>query len=543
MSVGPTESTAEGTVAGSVAAEPWWQRAAGYEVYLRSFADGDGDGVGDLVGLLARIDHLAWLGIDLLWITPFYPSPMADHGYDIADHAGVDPRYGTLDDLRAVVDAAHERGIRVVIDLVPNHTSDQHRWFQAGLRDASDPHRGYYLWRDGREDGGPPNNWVSYFGGPAWSHDPSSGQWWAHLFLPEQPDLDWANPDVVREFDHILAGWLELGIDGFRIDVAQGLAKHPSLADNPPRLDPPPGDDPRAAFHAFEHLYDIGQPGSLELFARWRALARPFDAVLIGEVYLDAAAIGPYLAGDGLHLAFSFDFVALDWDAAAVRGALQATVAHLGTGACWTQTSHDEPRPPTRFGGGDRGRARALAVTTLLAGMPGPLVLFQGEELGLEDGAVPPDRIVDAMGGSRDGCRTPIPWAPEPGWGFTSGEPWLPFGDRRPEDTVEHQRALPTSWLHRHRALLAARRLLPAHAEARWLPHEHVVAYERGDAVVAAAIADADQELTLPTGAWRVAFSTHPERGATAVLRSSVMLSPAEAVILRRVATIEGGDG
>ena len=542
MSGGPTGNTAEAGAEWSSAPVPWWQRANGYEVYLRSFADADGDGIGDLRGLLSRLDHLAWLGIDLLWITPFYPSPMADHGYDIADHAAVDPRYGTLDELEAVIDAAHHRGIRVVIDLVPNHTSDQHRWFQAGLHDPSDPHRSYYLWRDGKPDGTPPNNWVSYFGGPAWTLDPASGQWWAHLFLPEQPDLDWSNPAVQQEFDAIVEGWLELGIDGFRVDVAQGLAKHPSMADNPRRTDSPPGDDPRSAFQAFEHRYDIGQPESLEIFERWRRLAAAHDAVLIGEVYLDAEAVGPYLTGTGLHLAFSFDFVALAWDPHEVRAAMQATMAHLGGGACWTQTSHDEPRPPTRFGGGDQGRARALAVTTLLAGMPGPFVLYQGEELGLEDGHVPADRIVDAMGGSRDGCRTPIPWTPEPGWGFTAGEPWLPFGDRSPEDTVAVQRDDERSWLHRHRQLLAVRRQLDASAPVEWLADGPVVAYRRGDAVVAAAISDSAHPLALPGGSWEVAFSSDPDRPVTTPLTGSARLAAAEALVLRQVGELEGSE-
>ena len=519
---------------------PWWRTASGYEVYLRSFADRDGDGVGDLPGLLHHLDHLAWLGIELVWITPFYPSPMADHGYDIVDHAEVDPRYGTLADLRAVVDAAHAHGMRVVIDLVPNHTSDQHPWFQAGLADPSHPQRAYYLWRDGHPDGDPPNNWVSYFGGPAWSYDTRSAQWWAHLFLPEQPDLDWTNPAVADEFDRILSGWLALGIDGFRIDVAQGLAKHPSFADNPRRVDPPGGDGPRAAFAAFEHHHDIGQPESLAVFARWRRLVDPHDAVLLGEVYLEPAAIGPYVAGDGLHLAFTFAFVDLAWDAIQVRAALEDTLRHLGASACWTQTSHDEPRPPTRFGGGERGRARALAVSTLLAGMPGPFVLFLGEELGLEDGEVSPDRRVDAMGGSRDGCRSPIPWSDGPGWGFTTGEPWLPFGPRQASDTVEHQRADPGSSLHRHRCLLAARRLIDPDAAVAWLGTAPVVAFQRDDVVVAAAVSDDGGELVLPVGGWALAFGSDPERSATTTLSGSLRLGGAEAVILRRVPTVGG---
>jgi len=516
--------------AGAAAGGSWWSTAVGYEVYLRSFADSDGDGVGDLPGVRAHLDHLVWLGVDFLWITPFYPSPMADHGYDVSDHCGVDPRYGDEADVVALIRDAHALGLRVVIDLVPNHTSDQHPWFAAS-RDPADPHRGYYLWRDGTPDGGPPNNWVSYFGGPAWTRDPASGQWWGHLFLPEQPDLDWANEAVRQEFDDIIQRWLDRGVDGFRVDVAQGLSKDPSFADNPRHADRPAGDGPRAAFDAYEHRFDIGQPENLEIFERWRKLVDPFDGVLLGEVYLDPEAVGRYLDGQGLQLAFSFAFVDLPWKADAVRSALVDTLANLGSGACWTQTSHDEPRPPTRFGGGARGRARALAVTTLLAGMPGPLVLYQGEELGLEDGAVPAADAVDPMGG-RDGCRTPMVWASEPGWGFTTGTPWLPFGDRVPADTAELQRADDRSPLHRHRALLATRRHIDPAAEVRWLGDDLVVTYRRGAHVVAACVADEPSAVDVGAHQWTIEFSTDPARPVGEPSTGPLELASAEAVIV-----------
>lgn len=509
---------------------PWWSSAVGYEVYLRSFADSDGDGVGDLRGVRQRLDHLAWLGVDLLWITPFYPSPMADHGYDVSDHCAVDPRYGDEADVVALVREANALGIRVVIDLVPNHTSDRHPWFVAS-RDPADPHRRYYLWRDGAVDGGPPNNWVSYFGGPAWTWDPHTRQWWGHLFLPEQPDLDWSNEAVRREFDDIIRWWLDRGVDGFRVDVAQGLSKHPSMADNPRRAHPPAGEGPRAAFEAYEHRFDIGQPDNREIFERWRKLVDPYDGVLIGEVYLEPEAIGRYLDGQGLHLAFSFAFVDLPWDAGAVRAALSETLATMGSGACWTQTSHDEPRPPTRFGGGSGGRARALAVTTLLAGMPGPLVLYQGEELGLEDGIVAPTEAVDPMGG-RDGCRTPMPWVPEPGWGFTTGTPWLPFGGRTPADTVAVQVADERSPLHRHRALVAARRRIDPAADVRWIGSDPVVAFRRGDRVVAACVGDEPATVDLGSLHWAVDFSTDPDRPVGTRSTGPLELAPTEAIIV-----------
>ncbi|HEY8338341.1 MAG TPA: alpha-amylase family glycosyl hydrolase, partial [Egibacteraceae bacterium] len=246
----------------SQGASRWWRGAVGYEVYLRSFADSDGDGVGDLRGVLEHLDHLAWLGVDIVWVTPFFPSPMHDHGYDVADYCGVDPRFGTLADLDALVAAVHARGMRLLIDLVPNHTSSEHPWFRAARSSRDNPYRDYYVWRDPAPDGGPPNNWTSHFGGPAWTFDEATGQYWLHLFLPEQPDLNWANPAVADEFDAILRFWLERGVDGFRIDVAHALAKHPDLPDNPP-ADPADADADHALtddFRRLQHIHDVNQP-------------------------------------------------------------------------------------------------------------------------------------------------------------------------------------------------------------------------------------------------------------------------------------------
>ncbi|MFP5254847.1 MAG: alpha-amylase family glycosyl hydrolase [Acidimicrobiia bacterium] len=519
---------------------PWWVGAAGYEVYLRSFADGDGDGVGDLRGLRDRLAHLAWLGVDFVWITPFYPSPMADHGYDITDHTDVDPRYGTLADIDAVIDEAHRLGLRVVIDLVPNHTSDQHPWFRASRSDPTGPFGDWYHWHPGRGGDEAPNNWRSYFGGSAWSRDPERGAWYCHLFLPQQPDLNWATPAVADAFDEILRFWLRRGVDGFRVDVAQGLAKDPAYRDNPPAAMPTPGPGPRAEWGGQEHRYDIAQPGALAVFRRWHEGVADSGALLLGEVYLpEPAEVAPYVAGDGLDVAFSFAFASLRWDAEEVRQALRSTLIHLGERACWTQTSHDEPRPPTRFGGGARGQARARAVTTLLAGMPGLFVLYQGEELGLEDATVPAERAQDPLG-DRDGCRTPLPWSNDPpGWGFTTAsDSWLPVGDRQAGDTVAAQRGNPRSALHLHRRLLEVRRRIRPDAPVRWVGAGPVVAYARGDHQVAAAIDDAPLTHDPGPGTWRVVLSTDPDRelGPTGPLT----LAPAEAVVLERSAA-EGG--
>ena len=526
--------------------KPWWHGSVGYEVYIRSFADADGDGVGDLRGLHQRLDHLAWLGVDLLWVTPFYPSPMHDHGYDVADYTGVDERFGTLDDLDAVLEEAHARGMRVVIDLVPNHTSSEHPWFAESASSRDNPYRDYYIWRDPGPDGGPPNNWVSVFGGPAWTYDEATGQYWLHLFLPEQPDLNWANPAVAEEFDRILEFWLNRGVDGFRIDVAHGLVKHPELLDLPliPESERVETDQFVGDYALFDHVYDRNQPGVLEVYRRWRKLVDTHDALLLGEVYLrEVRQLAPYVKGrDGLHMTFWFSPVHVPWDAERLRDVLVEGLTLVPGSVAWISGSHDRSRVVTRFGGGDVGRARALAFATLLFGLPGVPFLYQGEELGLDDVPIDATEAQDPIGAragaldrSRDVCRTPMPWRPGAGMGFTtaSAEPWLPFGDRRPDDTVQGQRDDPTSLLHRYRALIGLRRGMPdvIDAPVEWLTAGGpVLAYRRGDVLVAGNCGEAVQRLTLPDGGWRVAFDADggPERAVAGL----IVLEPAQAVVL-----------
>lgn len=532
------------TTAGSPRQGDWWRSSVGYEVYLRSFADSDGDGIGDLPGLEGRLDHLVWLGVDLLWVTPFYPSPMRDHGYDVANYCDVDPAYGELDDVDRLVRGAHERGLRILVDLVPNHTSSEHPWFREARSSRSNPWRDYYIWEDPAPGGGPPNNWRSHFGGPAWSFDETTGQYWCHLFLPEQPDLNWANPAVADEFDRILRFWLDRGVDGFRIDVAHALMKHPELRDNPPRQDPDPAGEPGliGQYSEFDHAYDLNQPEVLDIYRRWRAVAEPYGALLLGEVYLlDIAKLAPYVADqDGLHLSFWFKPLYVDWEPAAVREVLEQATAAIPGYVGWIQSSHDQPRAVTRFGGGDRGRARALAFATLLIGLPGVPFLYQGEELGLGDVEIPPERVQDPGalrqgGAGRDGCRTPMPWSPEPGLGFTTArEAWLPFGDRADWETVAVQRDDAGSMLHRYRRLIHLRRQTPALHDRRveWLAEQGpVVAYRRGPVVVAANCGEAPHQAPLPEGQWNTAFATDPRREDSTV-RDKLELAPTEAVVL-----------
>ncbi|MGH8887072.1 MAG: alpha-amylase family glycosyl hydrolase [Egibacteraceae bacterium] len=521
---------------------PWWRDAVGYEVYLRSFADGDGDGVGDLPGLLGRLDHLAWLGVDLVWVTPFYPSPMRDHGYDVADYMNVDEVFGSLADLDAVVSRAHELRMRLIVDLVPNHSSSDHPWFQQSRSCVDNVYRDYYVWRDPRPDGGPPNNWVSVFGGLAWTLDQVTGQYWLHSFLPEQPDLNWANPKVADEFDRILRFWLDRGVDGFRIDVAHALAKHPDLPDNPPGRPPEWAElssTSAAGWEDLEHRYDTDQPAVLDLYRRWRGVVQPYGGLLVGEVYLlEADRISRYLAGDGLDLAFWFPPLHLQWDPDRLRWALREGLRLTHGAVAWVTGSHDRPRAVSRFGGGAVGQARALALSTLEFGLPGVPFLYQGEELGLPDGVVAVQEAQDPVAlrggaGGRDCARTPMPWTPERGLGFTTAErAWLPFGDRTPADTAAFQRADDQSILHRYRRLIRVRRsLLRGPDPVEWLTDSGpVIAYRRGPAVVAANSAADPERLALP-GRFEVRFSSLG-RGEGEIHDGVVQLAGNEAMIL-----------
>jgi alpha-glucosidase len=426
---------------------PWWTTAVVYQVYPRSFADTDGDGVGDLPGIRARLDHLRRLGVDAVWLSPFYRSPMKDFGYDVSDHCDVDPLFGTLADLDGLVSDAHQHGIRVLVDFVPNHTSDRHAWFRAARSSREDPKRAWYVWRDPAPDGGPPNNWLAAFGGPAWTYDDATGQYYLHLFLPEQPDLDWSNPEVVAAMHDVVRFWLDRGVDGLRVDVAHGLGKDPGLADDPPETRPT------------THTELNDRP---ETHAHLRALRRLVDSysgdrVIVGEVYLlDTELVAPYYgAGDELHLAFNFPPLYTPWDAERWEAQIRRTTALLDPADAWPTwvlSNHDNPRHRTRYGGSET-RARAAAL--LLLGLRGTPFLYAGEELGLLDADVPPEGVVDP--GGRDGCRAPIPWEAGPGHGWPA-EPWLPFPPESDSHAAASEQGDPTSTLDLYQRSLRARR-------------------------------------------------------------------------------------
>ncbi|MEU9028261.1 alpha-amylase family glycosyl hydrolase [Streptomyces sp. NPDC048383] len=474
----------------------WWRDAVIYQVYVRSFADGDGDGIGDLRGVRERLPHLARLGVDAVWLTPFYVSPQADGGYDVADYRAVDPLFGDLSDADDLVRAAHALGLRVIVDVVPNHTSEQHPWFREALAAGpGSPARERYLFRPGRgADGGrPPNDWESVFGGPAWTRVPD-GDWYLHLFAPEQPDLDWEHPEVAAEFASVLRFWLDLGVDGFRIDVAHGMVKAPGLPDI--------GRGAQATLIGTEPLPFFDQDGVHEIHRSWRRLLDSYGGERIGvaEAWAPTSErLALYVRPDELHQAFNFRFLNCPWDPAAMRTVIDeslAATASVGAPTTWVLSNHDVVRHVTRYGGGPRGLARARAAALLMLALPGSAYVYQGEELGLPEVTDLPDEArrdpafrrgriprqagspapapgsgeaeaaeaAEAAGqdGLRDGCRIPLPWCgEEPPYGFGGAGSWLPQPGDWAGLSVAAQTGDPHSTLELYRAALELRRAMP----------------------------------------------------------------------------------
>jgi len=434
--------------------EPWWKTAVVYQIYPRSFLDTDGDGVGDLEGIRRRLDHLTWLGVDALWLSPVFRSPMKDFGYDVVDYRDVDPLFGSLADLDRLIAESHARGMKVLLDWVPNHTSDQHPWFVESRGSRTSPKRDWYWWRDPAADGGPPNDWKAAFPPTrdAWTLDEATGQYYLHQFLPEQPDLNWDNPEVVAAMHDVVRFWLDRGVDGFRIDVIHGIGKDPALPNETPE------------WRGIPHCAVNEHPST---HVHLRALRRlvdgyPGERMMVGEVFqLFSATHERYFgANDELHLAFDLPAsVATPWDAAAWRERVTDVARRLdpiGAWPTWVLSNHDTPRHRTRFGSEARARAAAVMLLTL-RGTP---FLYAGEELGLEDAAIPPDRAVDP--GFRDGCRAPIPWDASATHGWPTPDPWLPWPPEVNARSAERLRADPTSILDLYRRLLALRRSTPA---------------------------------------------------------------------------------
>ena len=396
----------------------WWQTGVIYEAYIRSFQDSDGDGIGDLQGMRRRLDYLQWLGVDVLWIPPFYRSPMKEFGYDIADYVAVDPIFGTLDDFDRLLEDAHARGMRVVLDIAPNHTSDQHAWFQESRASRTGPKADWYLWRDPGPDGGPPNNWVSAFGGEsAWELEPARGQYYYHAFMKEQPDLNWRNPEVEKAVFECMRFWLRRGVDGFRIDVIWHLIKDDALRDNPPNLRFDPGSMP--SNDRQRQLYNADRPEVIDLVSRMRDVLQEFEGerLMIGELYHSPETIAEYYGhqGSGAQMPHNQSLILKPWKAPELRDAIESYLGALPESVWpnWVLSNHDKPRIATRAGSAEQARVARMLLLTL-RGTP---TLYYGDELGMEHVPIPPDEIQDPFekldpgrGQGRDPQRTPMQW-------------------------------------------------------------------------------------------------------------------------------------
>lgn len=524
------------TPSASTSGTEWWRHGVVYQIYPRSFADGNGDGLGDVPGIRARLPHLVDLGVDAIWISPWYPSPLLDGGYDVADYRNIAPRFGTLDDARLLIEEAHASGIKVIIDLVPNHTSWDHEWFIAARSAApGSPERNRYMIRPGRGPDGelPPNNWTAVFGGSAWTRLPD-GEWYLHLFDSSQPDLDWTNPEVRAEFVDILKFWVELGVDGFRVDVAHGLVKDPSLPD----LEVAEGILESALIENHPHW---DRDGVHEIIREWRSVLdeeqriRGRDLMMVAEAWVHPASLPKYLRPDEYHQSFNFDFLQCEWDAGLMKEAVDracASAGAVGSSPTWALSNHDVVRHATRYGlppetdwrawlldgphevlDAALGLRRARAAALLLLALPGSTYLYQGEELGLpEVYDLPLDVLDDPVWENsgrtrkgRDGCRVPIPWTVGgTSFGFGSDAAWLPQPPSFAGLSVEAQTGDPDSTLELHRSALRIRReQWVGDAPLEWSDkftriEEQVICFRRGD--VSCVVNFGDEPVAMPSG-------------------------------------------
>jgi alpha-glucosidase len=519
----------------------WWQRGVVYQVYPRSFRDASGDGVGDLTGVIEKLDYLQALGVDALWLSPVFPSPMADFGYDVSDYCAIDPVFGTLAQFDALVAGAHARGLKVILDFVPNHTSDRHPWFEESRRARASPRRDWYLWRDPAPGGGPPNNWLSQFGGSAWEFDAATGQYYYHAFLKEQPDLNWRNPAVRAAMYDVLRFWLRRGVDGFRVDVIYHLLKDPQFRDNPPN---PAYRESEESSHRQVPLYTVDQPDVHALIEEMRGVVDEFDdRLLIGEIYLPLERLVAYYGRDlrGAHLPFNFQLIQTTWHAGRIAELVRAYEAALPPGGWpnWVLGNHDKPRIASRV-----GQAQARVAAMLLLTLRGTPTLYYGDELGMEDVAIPPDEVQDPFernepgkGLGRDPQRTPMQWDASVQAGFSRARPWLRLGPDWQQRNVAAQWTDERSLLSLYRALLALRRTQPALTQGGYEPLPgggDVLAFERAcpqqRLAVALNFGGAGARLRLARPG-RVLLSTALDR-ADEPAANELLLRPNEGVIV-----------
>jgi alpha-glucosidase len=484
----------------------WWHDAAIYQIYPRSFCDSSGDGLGDLCGIAAKLDYLRGLGVGAVWLSPIFRSPMADFGYDVSDYRAIDPLFGSMEEFDALLTGAHGRGLKLLLDFVPNHTSDQHAWFKESRESRGSTKRDWYIWRDPAPDGGPPNNWISNFGGSAWEWDEATGQYYYHAFLKEQPDLNWRNPEVRAAMAEVLRFWLDKGVDGFRIDVVWHLIKDEDFRDNPPNPAWKPG---QPDIDRFLQVHSADQPHVHDVIAELRDVVDAYgDRLLIGEIYLPIDRLMTYYGrnNQGVHLPFNFQLIQAPWQATTIGDMINEYEAALPEGG-WPNgvlSNHDQPRIAARV-----GDAQARVAAMLLLTLRGTPTLYYGDEIGIADAHIPPDRVQDPWARNepeasfnRDRARTPMQWDDTPHAGFSRSQPWLPLTEDWPTRNVAFQREDPASMFSLYRALLALRAGTPDlldGAYARLSSREPVLAYLRGESIaVALNLSQAPAPLRLP---------------------------------------------
>ncbi|HEY3392536.1 MAG TPA: alpha-amylase family glycosyl hydrolase [Lacipirellulaceae bacterium] len=506
----------------------WWQRGVIYQIYPRSFQDSNGDGVGDLPGVLSRLDYLEWLGVDAIWLSPIYPSPMADFGYDISNYTDIEPVFGTLADFDRLVAEAHRRSIKIVLDFVPNHTSSEHPWFLESRSSRDNPKRDWYIWRDPEPGGGPPNNWLSNFGGSAWQLDKRTGQYYYHAFLGEQPDLNWRNPEVQDAMLDVLRFWLDRGVDGFRVDVIWHIVKDDQFRDNLPDPEYKPHHAPHRQLLA---TYNTDRPEVHDIIARMRGVLDEYEEkMMVGEIYLPMERVIEYYGaqGSGVHLPFNFQLIELPWHSRALADAIERYEALLPSHGWpnWVLGNHDNPRIASRI-----GAAQARVAAMLLLTLRGTPTLYYGDEIAMHNVPIPPERVQDpfeknvpGLGLGRDPARTPMQWSGASNAGFTAGSPWLPIAEDFTSRNVEAQSADPKSILTLYRRLIQLRREQPALSIGSYAPiptQGDLLAYrrnfERGRRYLVLLNLSSDpatfQSAAIPHHG-RIVLSTHLDREA-----------------------------
>lgn len=527
----------------------WWRDGVIYQIYPRSFADSNGDGIGDLRGILQHLDYLVELGVDAIWLSPIYPSPDVDFGYDVQDYLDIDPKFGSLADFDLLVTEAHQRGIRIVLDLVLNHTSDQHPWFVESRRSRDNPYRGYYLWRDPGAGGGVPNNWESIFGGKAWELDPVTGQYYYHMFYKEQPDLNWRNPKVREAMLDVFRFWCERGADGFRLDVFNMFFKDENFTDNPPALG-------LRGFDRQKHVYEMDQPEMIPLLKEIRAVLDSFpERYAVGETFISTPAkAAGYSAPGLLHAAFDFGFLNCPWNPARFLESIQNWENALQDGGwpTYVLNNHDTRRSASRFTRAENDDRLQVAATLLLT-QHGTPFLYYGEEIGMRDITITRDQVQDPIGQrywpvfkGRDGCRAPMQWNESMHAGFSTGKPWLPVHPNYTVRNVENQRKDPQSLFHYYRKLLALRKQYRVLRDGMFQPltfePQRLLAYLRQNAedTIMVALNFGKRPVKFALGGmvrraeWELLFSN--KRAELPALKDGILLplEGYEAVILRQ---------